>query len=181
MKIPLPAKLRNESEETLARTYGNTGQREKKSSTATTPSNNQLPIYIYFIDDDGEVFPVPAMPDELTSHVLHKYVRIQGTTYLLSGVMFGFKYNGKAVSVGVTLESMGIVAGDDKAVIYVRKEVPSGTEFNKGIVPSIPEFVNNHPHGFIDQLVWVKTGEESPAISSVEDYDEDTDSFLMKY
>jgi len=118
MKIPLPAKLRNESEETLARTYGNTGQREEKSTVTrpTTTPNKELSIYINFIDEDGEILQVKAMPDELTSQVMNRYVCLQGTPFLLSGGLYGFKYNGKVVPFDATIESMGICAGDDNTI-----------------------------------------------------------------
>jgi len=163
MKIPLPAKISNEFEEAFART--------------STSSNKELPIYINFIDEDGEILEVQAMPGELASQVMNRYVCLQGTPYLLSGGLYDFKYNGKAVPVDATFDSMGIVAGDDKAVIYVKTKLPSQNDFNKRIAPNILAFVKNHPYGFIDQVIAIK----GSYTCTIKDYNGDNDSFTAEW
>ena len=175
MKIPLPAKLRNESEETLARTYGNTGQREEtsSSSTARTPANKELPIYINFIDEDGEVLQLQTKPSELTSQVFDRYALQQGTPFLISRMMYNYGYSGKRVPSNVTIKSIGI---DNNAIVYVKATLPSRTDFNK-LVPNILAFVKNYPRCFINQQL---SDGSITGNCTIKDYIGYTDTFIIK-
>jgi len=94
-------------EEALAKTNGNTGQREEKSSTArATPPKKELPININFIDEDGEVSKVQTTKNEETSHIFDKYAIRQGAPFILSLVMYEFRYNDRKVPLDVTIGSI---------------------------------------------------------------------------
>ena len=72
-------------------------------------------LHINFIDEDGEVMLIRTKPGVRTFHIFDKYARQQGTPFLLSRVMYEFRYNEKLIPLNVTIRDVGIVAGDDKA------------------------------------------------------------------
>ena len=145
-------------------------------------NNIELPIYINFIDEDGEVLQFETSKGVLTSHVFDRYALEQNTPFLLSRVLYEFRYNGKVVlPLNVNIGSF-VVASDDvlsNVIIYVTTKVPSGTEFNNGIAPQISAIVKNHPRYFIDQKVVFRTNVGS-ITGTITDYDGDTSSFIIE-
>ena len=115
-------------------------------------NNIEHPLYINFIDEDGEVLELETTMNEGTSHVFYKYARQQGTPFLLSRVMYEFRYNGKVVPLNVTFGAF-VFASDDNAIIYVTTRLPSKSNFDTRIIPNIPVFVIKHPRCFINQQI----------------------------
>jgi len=104
-------------------------------------NNAELPIYINFIDEDGEVLQLQTTRHEGTSHLFDRYALEQNTSFLLSRVLYEYRYNGELIPVNDDNIGCIVVASDDITVIYVTTKVPSGTEFNNGIVPQISTIV----------------------------------------
>ena len=86
---------------------------------ATQTLNNESPLNINFIDEDGEVLQLQTKPGELTSHVFDRYALQQGTPFLLSGIMYHYIYNGEWIPLSSTVGDIGTDAGDDPIIIYV--------------------------------------------------------------
>ena len=107
-------------------------------------------LHINFIDEDGEVLKVQAKESEGTAHVFDRYARQYHTPFLLSIVMYEFRYNGKLIPLNGTIGSLGI---DRSPIIYVTTKLPSKSDFDSRIVPIIPAIVENHPRCFIDNLL----------------------------
>lgn len=63
------------------------------------------PININFVDEDGEVLQLQARPSEASAHVFDRYAQHKGTPFLLSLVMYEFRYNGTVVQLNVRIGS----------------------------------------------------------------------------
>ena len=142
-------------------------------------NNTELPIYINFIDEDGEVLQLQTTRNEGTSHLFDRYALEQNTPFLLSRVLYEYRYNGEFIPSNDDNIGCNIVASEEITVIYVITKVPSGTEFNNGIVPQISAIVKNHPHYFIDHKVVFRTNVGS-ITGIITDYDGDTSSFIIE-
>lgn len=130
------------------------------------------------MDDDGEVVQIRTKPGVGMSHVFGRYARQQGTPFLLSRVMYEFRYNGQLIPLNGTIRDVGI-AGDghdfNNAIIYVTTRLPSKSDFDNRIVPKIPVFVKNHPCCFINNLA---SWGDQPIV--IKDYlDGDTGAFVL--
>jgi len=139
-------------------------------------NNTEHPIYISFIDEDGEVLELETTMNEGTSNVFDRYACKQRTPFLLSRIMYEFRYNGKVVPF-VKIGSI-VFASDGNAIIYVTTRLPSKSDFDSRIIPNIPAFVQNHPRCFIDNIL-VSWGDQ-PIV--IKDYlNGDTGTFVLEY
>jgi len=130
-------------------------------------------LHINFIDEDGEVMLIRTKPGVKTFHVFDKYTRQQGTPFLLSRVMYEFRFNGELILPNVSIGSIGI---DNNAIIYVTTRLPSKSDFDSRIVPNIPVFVKNRPRRFINNnlVSW----DDQPIV--IKDYlNGDTGTFIL--
>jgi len=115
----------------------------------------EIAIYINFIDEDGEVLQLQTTKNEGTSQLFGRYAQHKGIPFLLSRVMYEFRYIDQLIGLNATIGSLGIAAlsmlSNDNVIIYVTNKIPERTEFNDRIVPNIPEYVNDHPRCCLNQ------------------------------
>jgi len=206
MKIPLPSKLRafvkSVKRTSSSIDEEETKQPEEENETLKIQHEKQLekieekkiqheqflkqlkaaeelivpPIYVNIIDENGEVLQLKTTKNEGTSRIFDTYADHQGTQFLLSRIMYEFRFNGNMVPVGATFDSFGI---DNNAIIYVTTKVPSRSYFYNRMYPNIPVYVTNHPRCFIDDQIQVKI-DGRYIISAVADYlDKGTGLFII--
>ena len=114
-------------------------------------------LQINFIDEDGEVLKLQTTKDEEISQVFGRYAHQQGIPFLLSRVMYEFRFNDQLIGLNATIESLGLAAYSmlSNVIIYVTTKLPTMKDFNERIVPNIPSYVNNHPRCFINSVAFI--------------------------
>ena len=110
-------------------------------------NNVELPLYIQFTDENGEVLLLQTNRGDLTSHIFNTYVQHQKTPFLIGRVLYECRYNGKLIPLNVTIGSI-VAAGDNnviRVVIYVKRNLLNTKDFNNTVVPSISLLVKTTP------------------------------------
>jgi len=139
---------------------------------------NNPPIYINFIDEDGNVVQLQSEENENTYTLFDRYIRHQHTPCIIGRLMYEFRYNGKPLHRNETVGDIGIGPGADEnnfnnAIIYVKTKVPKRTDDDTTLVNIISSIMKNHPQSFVNQHLAFN--------GIVTDYLEDDGEFIVEY